>query len=711
MNHSRASRLSWIVALFLLAGPGPLIVQPLTAGDRFQEIEAARQLIRGRLREPHLLEAQSFRLLLDREDPTFRLEDVSSSVNWTGPLDRRGFATVLLPTAGGVRELPVDRMLDPVVTARRIEFRAGSSLGELPDLRIHLQLTSPLVGLEIGYEFRGEAPAGARVRILDRGLWTSDLDDGACLWPGGRGEWHRAITPSPLTTRIRSPHGDLVSREIPASPVPGLVLRRLETGLVVQWSPVGVEVELGRRDHPGAPDPANSYPGERRLELSITGSDTRGAVRLYPLGRVRFHELTSSLRQLLEHPDPFPSLRRKSGIRAGLRGFVGAPVFRFTVGGGEGSPVSLLEVDRRSRLLAEKLGLSKVYLRLAGWHESTPDGWLVKKSLGGRAGLVDLDGRLAARGQLLGLELELETADLARSAPELGERLTEVVEDLQPDVLHLRGLADGSLASAETLRKRLEMWRGSVKGLGELGTLVSGPLFDLAQVREAASLEVDLPSLSRSAAPFPLLASLLGQQVRLLDPPARALEPGDWEGVLDFLIRGEAPLLAWSPGAGEEGIFTRGDGGWYEGQEIPPFERFVKTISEVLTPLAELRHRNPIHTYETLDERGKVEEIYFGYDLRVVVNRGEQPFTDPERDFTLPRGGFWIQHPFFLAFHATRAFGVDYPRGALFTIRSLEGKLWLRAEKVRIWHGFGPSRIRLGGRDFTVEREVITRIW
>jgi len=94
-----------------------------------------------------------------------------------------------------------------------------------------------------------------------------------------------------------------------------------------------------------------------------------------------------------------------------------------------------------------------------------------------------------------------------------------------------------------------------------------------------------------------------------------------------------------------------------------------------------------------------------------VVNYGDREYASTEDDFKLPPGGFWVQYPFFHAFHATRAHGVDYETPALFTVRSLEGKMYLRAEAVRIYHGFGPSQIRLGGRNFDVPREGVVKVW
>jgi len=200
--------------------------------------------------------------------------------------------------------------------------------------------------------------------------------------------------------------------------------------------------------------------------------------------------------------------------------------------------------------------------------------------------------------------------------------------------------------------------------------------------------------------------------------PQDAVEPDQPEKLLAHLVLGEVPIYA-SPATGDRveapddprWCFARSDGGWAEGKGFTARERFVKNTYEVLTHVARIRARAPLLFHRFLTEDRAVEETYFGPDLRIIVNYGEKPYTDKELDFTLPRYGFWVQHPFFHAFSATRAHSVDYERPALFTVRSLEGKMYLRAESVRIYHGYGPSRVQLGGRDFDVPRESVVKIW
>ncbi|HLU48874.1 MAG TPA: hypothetical protein VK116_12350, partial [Planctomycetota bacterium] len=222
----------------------------------------------------------------------------------------------------------------------------------------------------------------------------------------------------------------------------------------------------------------------------------------------------------------------------------------------------------------------------------------------------------------------------------------------------------------------------------------------------------------------PIFAALYQLSFRFAARPGEELAPSDAHRLLLHLLLAQPPVLEpppeldsngralppIEPSTGPEWRFAR-EGGFSEGRELSPHEIFIKTAAETAGYLAQYAAREPLVSFRALDDRGRVLESRFGFDLRVVVNFGPDPFTIEETGMVLPELGFWIQYPFFYAFHALAAEGVEYEEPALFTVRSLEGKLYLRAEKVRIWHGFGPAKIRLGGRDFTVERETEARIW
>ena len=62
---------------------------------------------------------------------------------------------------------------------------------------------------------------------------------------------------------------------------------------------------------------------------------------------------------------------------------------------------------------------------------------------------------------------------------------------------------------------------------------------------------------------------------------------------------------------------------------------------------------------------------------------------------------------FILGWLASRFGGVDYPTGALFTLTSLDGLPLERSRRIRVYHGFGPARVRVGGELVEVDRETL----
>ncbi len=113
-----------------------------------------------------------------------------------------------------------------------------------------------------------------------------------------------------------------------------------------------------------------------------------------------------------------------------------------------------------------------------------------------------------------------------------------------------------------------------------------------------------------------------------------------------------------------------------------------------------------------LTEDGSIEWSRFG-DVQIWVNYGAESYTVPpvssvvDSETVLPRYGFLVVSPAFIAFHAISFGGLDYETPALFTVRALDGKPLGESDRMRIYHGFGDSNIRLAGQTFKVEREDI----
>jgi hypothetical protein len=136
----------------------------------------------------------------------------------------------------------------------------------------------------------------------------------------------------------------------------------------------------------------------------------------------------------------------------------------------------------------------------------------------------------------------------------------------------------------------------------------------------------------------------------------------------------------------------------------------MKNTYEILSPLHELTGRMQITRHEFLTPRRDVSRTVFGGDAEAVANLGTSPFTYRLSDgleAVLPAYGVAIRSPQFVAFHALKWDGVEYSGGALFTLRSLDGKPIADSSKVRVYHGFGDSKVKVRGKLVAVKRETV----
>ena len=178
----------------------------------------------------------------------------------------------------------------------------------------------------------------------------------------------------------------------------------------------------------------------------------------------------------------------------------------------------------------------------------------------------------------------------------------------------------------------------------------------------------------------------------------------------DYLRNGFDPEPAadqwsswWNQFHSEDNPFMRGDRGWGEGLDM--YDRLVKNVYEVESPLNELTAHQEMtdHGYLTADRT--VESVTFADGTTITTNRGQ---ADYDHEGTLlPSLGFIASSPTFLAFHARHHDGVEYPEGALFTARALDGRPMAESRQVRVYHGFGEPSISVAGRTFTVPREAV----
>lgn len=174
------------------------------------------------------------------------------------------------------------------------------------------------------------------------------------------------------------------------------------------------------------------------------------------------------------------------------------------------------------------------------------------------------------------------------------------------------------------------------------------------------------------------------------------------------------PELVFTPGgaapAVDRSCYTRCDQGWGEGQH--PMDVFLKNTQEVLGPLNAATFHQRLERFEFLNADGNLRRAVYGEGAAQVVvtaNFGPEPgrvVSALGGEVVLPQWGLLVEAPQFVAFHATRWAGRDYPEGVLFTIRAEDGKPLATARKLRLFHGFGNPELVWQGRNLRVEREA-----
>jgi hypothetical protein len=117
--------------------------------------------------------------------------------------------------------------------------------------------------------------------------------------------------------------------------------------------------------------------------------------------------------------------------------------------------------------------------------------------------------------------------------------------------------------------------------------------------------------------------------------------------------------------------------------------------------------------FEYLTDNRAVRQATYGEGpnaTKVIVNFGQAPAevaSETGGRTVLPPWGFLVENPRFVAFHARRWNGQEYPDSALFTLRPTDGKPLKDSARIRIFHAFGPSALVWQGRTYEVQREEL----
>lgn len=226
---------------------------------------------------------------------------------------------------------------------------------------------------------------------------------------------------------------------------------------------------------------------------------------------------------------------------------------------------------------------------------------------------------------------------------------------------------------------------------------------------EVGSRTVEVPSSVKD--------KVVNLYIGLFDPKniaARAKLPGSdsQRRVLAGRLHLE-PAIRFEPVSGrpsaDRSVYLRTDRGWAEG--LHPLDVFLKNTHEVLGPLHAATAHQLLKRLMFLTPQVRRAIYGEGEDATsVVVNFGLSDAGATSKQggrVVLPPWGFVVDGSRFAAFYAKRWNGRDYPAGALFTLRALDGRSLSDAWRVRIFHGFGEPTIRWRGTTHDVPREQI----
>jgi len=123
--------------------------------------------------------------------------------------------------------------------------------------------------------------------------------------------------------------------------------------------------------------------------------------------------------------------------------------------------------------------------------------------------------------------------------------------------------------------------------------------------------------------------------------------------------------------------------------------------------------RLPMTRHQFLTPDRKVQRAVFGEGpgaVQVLVNSGAAAYVCASSlggQVELPPGGFLVESPAFVAFHASSWAGTRYESSPLFTLRSLDQEPLSQSHRVRVYHAFGSNQISLGKTSQVVKTEIV----
>ena len=187
--------------------------------------------------------------------------------------------------------------------------------------------------------------------------------------------------------------------------------------------------------------------------------------------------------------------------------------------------------------------------------------------------------------------------------------------------------------------------------------------------------------------------------------------------VLGTLSVDEKQSVVFKPGEALGSDLSRMDNGWGEEHGLNRTDAFIKNTYEVTSWVARLAANSPMVHHDFLNETRDAEDTVFkddmGNKILIVTNQNEQPLKvctqvfGEEEYVEIGKNEFVVLSPTFAAIYAHSFDGRPADSPFLFTFRSLDGKPLNESKKIRVFHGFGPSKIKFYGKDIDVRSEAI----
>ena len=700
----------------------------------------------------------------------FELEDLRSGVLWTStPLhDRLGMVHVR--SGDDFRTVPIDHIDSVCEDGGGLRIATGIEVpGSDAELTLELLVDPVEGGTGLSLSWRAGREDGGiidSVTLLDQAFWTSDIERGAVVLPQWLGELESAERALPSRREYYSndismqmagvlkqgsallftwtDHGAVLTSHANIHDHPSIAGRAIRSVSLqlhredpsVEIFPLGIGnyVDVARAYRPIA-----ERRGYRATWSRKRSSDERVALmegapvfRLEGLVRIA----TGTLKD--DHPDEDVECLHTFG-----------------------------EVASCARHWREELEIDRAQILLGGWNlhgydSGHPDILPANPQCGGDEGLAECAASVRELGYLFGLhdnyqdiypdspswdpelvgldeEGEMRAGGLwaggqswmVCTSLQLGfarQNLPRVAELFRPDsyfldtTLTTRLLScthpDHPMTPLQDREHRIELFNYARDTFGLVG-LEGAREWAVPHAHFFEGLLTHRTVHGKAFTAVPIFPIVYGDCIDLLTMQGDRLDPWEAESFLDHLLYGEMPIYAvgphryWIDGGEEEMLaeedardprfaFVRSDRGWGSGLCVT--DRLIKNTWEVLSHLHRAIGDSPMTDHRFLREDRSAETSSFD-DVRVTVNYSDEPLTVGEA--LLGRCGFVVESPRFVAFFALRFGGVDYPQGACFTMRSLDGEPLFESRRMRVFHAFGEPTVRLwdGLRD--VEREAV----